>query len=36
MIDARIEELRDWRGEMLAQVRRLIKQADPEVIEEVK
>lgn len=36
LIDARIKELRDWRGEMLAQIRRLIKQADPEVIEEVK
>lgn len=36
LIDARIKELRDWRGEWLAQIRRLIKQADPEVIEEVK
>lgn len=36
LIDARIEDLSDWRGEMLAQVRRLIKQADPEVVEEVK
>jgi hypothetical protein len=34
--DARIEELRDWRGEMLARIRILIKQADPEVVEEVK
>jgi hypothetical protein len=36
LIDARIEELRDWRGETLARVRMLIKQADPEVIEEWK
>jgi hypothetical protein len=36
LIDARIEELSDWRGETLARVRRLIKQADPEVIEEWK
>jgi hypothetical protein len=36
LIDARIEELSDWRGEMLARVRMLIKQADPEVIEEWK
>jgi hypothetical protein len=36
LIDARIEELRDWRGETLARVRTLIKQADPEVIEEWK
>src|SRR5436190_10931375 len=34
--DARIKKLRDWRGEMLARIRRLIKQADPEVVEEVK
>ncbi len=34
MIDARIAALSDWRGETLAQVRSLIKQADPEVIEE--
>src|SRR5512139_3262664 len=32
-IDARINELGDWRGEMLARVRMLIKQADPDVIE---
>jgi hypothetical protein len=32
-IDARIEELGDWRGEMLARIRRLIKQADPDVVE---
>jgi hypothetical protein len=36
LIDARIEELGDWRGEMLAQIRALIKQADPEVVEEWK
>jgi hypothetical protein len=36
LIDARIKALNDWRGEMLARVRRLIKQADPEVVEEVK
>ncbi|GJG88016.1 hypothetical protein tb265_31970 [Gemmatimonadetes bacterium T265] len=35
-IDARIEELGDWRGAMLATVRRLIKQADPDVVEEWK
>ena len=36
LIDARIEELGDWRGEMLARIRKLIKQADPEVVEEWK
>src|SRR5262245_32956568 len=36
LIDARIEELDDWRGEMLSRVRALIKQADPEVVEEWK
>ena len=36
LIDARIKELSDWRGEMLARVRILIKQADPEVVEEWK
>jgi hypothetical protein len=36
LIDARIEELGDWRGEMLARIRGLIKQADPEVVEEWK
>ncbi|MFH0298280.1 DUF1801 domain-containing protein [Bradyrhizobium sp. 31Argb] len=36
LIDARIEELGDWRGETLARVRDLIKQADPEVVEEWK
>ena len=35
-IDARIEELGDWRGETLARIRALTKQADPEVIEEWK
>ena len=33
LIDARIAELGDWRGETLARVRRLIKEADPEVVE---
>ncbi len=36
LIDAKIEELNDWRGETLARVRILIKQADPDVLEEVK
>jgi hypothetical protein len=36
LIDARIEELSDWRGETLARVRSLIKESDPEVIEEWK
>jgi len=36
LIDARIKDLGDWRGEMLARVRRLIKEADPEVVEEWK
>ncbi|PSJ54330.1 DUF1801 domain-containing protein [Kumtagia ephedrae] len=36
LIDARIEQLGGWRGEMLARVRTLIKQADPEMVEEVK
>lgn len=35
-IDARIAELGDWRGETLARVRELIKEADPEVVEEWK
>jgi hypothetical protein len=35
-IDARIKELGDWRGEMLARVRAVIKQADPDVVEEWK
>jgi len=36
LIDARIEELGDWRGEMLARIRALINEADPEVVEEWK
>jgi hypothetical protein len=36
MIDERIEELDDWRGRMLSRLRALIKQADPEVVEEWK
>jgi len=36
LIDGKIEELNDWRGEMLSRLRTLIKQADPEVIEEWK
>jgi hypothetical protein len=36
LIDARIAELGDWRGETLARVRELIRQADPEVVEEWK
>ncbi len=36
LIDARIRELGDWRGETLARIRRLIKEADPEVVEEWK
>jgi hypothetical protein len=35
-IDARIKSLGDWRGEVLARIRTLIKQADPDVVEEVK
>jgi hypothetical protein len=35
-IDARIEELADWRGEMLSRLRALIRQADPEIVEEWK
>src|SRR5687767_5366928 len=35
-IDAKIKELNDWRGETLARIRALIKQADPEVVEEWK
>ena len=35
-IDARIKELGDWRGEMLSRVRALIREADPEVVEEWK
>ena len=36
LIDARIEELDDWRGDTLARIRKLIKQADPAVVEEWK
>src|SRR5690348_12694250 len=36
LIDAKIEELGDWRGDTLSRVRGLIKQADPEVVEEWK
>jgi hypothetical protein len=36
LIDARIKELGDWRGKTLSRVRALIKQADPEVVEEWK
>jgi len=36
MIDARIKELGDWRGEMLGRIRSLIKEADPDVVEEWK
>src|SRR5689334_25359790 len=36
LIDARIDSLGDWRGEMLARLRALIKQADPDVVEEWK
>ncbi len=36
LIDARIKELGDWRGETLARLRSLIRQADPEVVEEWK
>ena len=36
LIDKRIEELGDWRGEMLARLRALIKEADPDVVEEWK
>ncbi|HUB90671.1 MAG TPA: DUF1801 domain-containing protein [Dyella sp.] len=36
LIDARIEELGDWRGQMLARLRSLIKQAEPNIIEEWK
>jgi hypothetical protein len=36
MIEARIKELADWRGELLSRLRRLVKEADPEVVEEWK
>ena len=35
-IEARIEELGDWRGEMLSRLRTLVKEADPDVVEEWK
>jgi hypothetical protein len=34
--DARVQQLGDWRGEVLARIRKLIKQADPDIVEEVK
>jgi hypothetical protein len=36
LIDARIKELGDWRGEMLGRLRRLVKEADPDIVEEWK
>ena len=36
LIDARIKALNDWRGETLARVRKLIKEADPDIVEAVK
>ena len=36
LIDERIQELGDWRGKTLAKVRRLVKEADPEIVEEWK
>ena len=36
LIDARIQELGDWRGEMLSRLRSVVKEADPEVVEEWK
>ena len=36
LIDARIKSLKDWRGETLARMRKLIKDADPDIVEEVK
>ncbi len=36
LIDEKIKELADWRGKMLAKVRAIIHQADPEIVEEVK
>ncbi len=36
LIDARIKELGDWRGKMLSRLRTLVKEADPEVVEEWK
>ena len=36
LIDARIKELGDWRGKMLSRIRTLVKEADPEIVEEWK
>ena len=36
LIDAKIKELGDWRGKMLARVRKIVRQADPEIVEEWK
>jgi hypothetical protein len=36
LIDARIKELGDWRGEMLSRLRALVKEADPDIVEEWK
>lgn len=36
LIDARIKELADWRGQMLGRLRALVKEADPEIVEEWK
>ena len=36
LIDARIKSLKDWRGEALARMRKLIRDADPDIVEEVK
>ena len=36
LIDARIEELADWRGELLSRIRAVVKEADPDVVEEWK
>ena len=36
LIDARIKELGDWRGKMLSRLRTLVKEADPEVVEQWK
>jgi len=36
LIDARIRELADWRGDMLGRLRALVKRADPEIVEEWK
>ena len=36
LIDNRIKELEDWRGKMLAKVRRLVREADPQIVEEWK